>query len=49
MVEKMDDLLLSSALEIQGCEAALKHMQNPKGITAVASIYTGVSKIRIAE
>lgn len=49
MVEKMDDLLLSSALEIEGCEAVLKHRQNPKGIAAVASIYTGVSKIRIAE
>lgn len=49
MVEKMDDLLLSSALEIQGCEAVLKHMQNPDGITAVASIYIAVSKIRIAE
>lgn len=49
MVEEMDDLLLCPALEIQGCEAALKHMQHPKGITAVASIYTGVKKIRIAE
>lgn len=49
MVEKMDDLLLSSALGIRGCEAVLKQMQNPNGITAVASVYTGVSKTRIAE
>lgn len=45
----MDDLLLSSALKIQGSEAVLKHMQHPKGITTMPSIYIGVRKIRIAE